>query len=99
MRESVCEQGRVSFVSKRSFKVPTGIPEKKLLFDFIKDKYGKEELMGKVTINSAKLNSWANEEMDLATEREEHDFVIPGLGKSSLYEQLKFTPAKKGKKK
>lgn len=78
--------GLVTIVEKESFATPKTNEEKRLLFDYIKNKYGDEDLMSKMSINSMTLNSWAGEEME--SNRQDPLFRIPGLGEPSIYKKL-----------
>jgi len=55
-----------------TYKVPKEPGSKKELFNYIKDKYGPDNLMAMVSINHQTLNSWAKQELQEVS-------TIPGL--------------------
>lgn len=84
--------GQVYTVTEESFQTPKTIEEKKQLFDYIKNKYGGEDLMAKVSIHSATLNAWAKEEMSAMSS--DPVFRIPGLNEPATFKKLTFRQSK-----
>lgn len=76
--------GMVSVQHRESYKVPKDTEDKKILFDYIKQKYNGETLMSMVSIHSATLNSWANQEAASGV------MQIPGLGQPTVTETISF---------
>lgn len=70
---------------KDTFATPKTNQEKIALFNYIKEKYGPDSLMGMTSINHQTLNSWAKKEI------EDNALVkIPGLGLPTTEEILNF---------
>ena len=69
--------GTASLVTKTMVSVPKNANDKRLLFDYIESKYGPDFLMDKLSIHSASLNSFANQEFENAEDKAL--FRIPGL--------------------
>lgn len=82
------KQGKISIVSKKSYKVPKG-DQKAEFFEWIKETKGEQVLQDLVTINSQTLNSWMKVEEENALERGDLSFEAPGLGEPSTYEQIR----------
>lgn len=76
--------GTLYFNDKMSVRVPKDIEDKKTLFKFILDKYGPTVYWDKVSIHSATLNSFYNEELSAYNEEAKAgailgDFKFPGV--------------------
>lgn len=76
--------GWVYISSKEVYRVPKTNEDKTKLFNYIKEKYGPETLMGMVGIHSGTLTSWANEESASGV------MSIPGLEAPTMVETLNF---------
>jgi trans-2-enoyl-CoA reductase len=66
----------VSVYTKASCKIPQDPMDKQALFDWMQEKGIYDAYR---TVNSQSLNSLVKHEYDLAKERGEFDFKIPGL--------------------
>jgi hypothetical protein len=71
--------GTFSYNMVESFRVPKDLENRKLFFDFLKEK-GVYETM--ISVNSKTLNAFAKEELRAAEDSGELDFTIPGLEKT-----------------
>lgn len=76
--------GMVYISAKEVYRVPSDIPTKTQLFNYIKNKYGVDTLMTMTSINHATLNSWANKESEAGA------MQIPGLEQPTLQETVGF---------
>ena len=83
---SVAGVAQVVLKTKEVYKVPPGTEQKRLLFNYIRGKYGDESLMSMLSINHASLNSWANKETEDGTV-----MTIPGLEQPTMDETLSIT--------
>lgn len=79
--------GTVIRSKKFSVQTPKTTDQKAAFFQWLKDK-GDEVYWQYVTVNSQSLNSLYKEEMDIAKEEGNIDFVIPGILEPTYYEQL-----------
>lgn len=77
-------EGTLIRTQKFSYRVPKG-ENLQAFFEHLK---GRGLYDAYATVNSAQINSFANEEMSQALERGETNFEIPGLGKPSLTEYI-----------
>jgi len=80
--------GTVSRQENWSVKVPKTPDEKTRVFDYIREKYGQDALMGYVTINSNSLNAFYKQEFELAKERKDVRWKLPGIEEPSVYFKL-----------
>lgn len=71
--------------TRESYRTPKTDEDKQLLFAYIQDKYGAQALTRMMSINSATLNSWANEEANTGV------MQIPGLGQPTVTPILSVT--------
>lgn len=76
--------GTLYFNDKMSVRVPKDIESKKTLFKFLLDKYGPTVYWDKVSIHSATLNSFYNQELEAFNEASKAgningDFNFPGV--------------------
>ena len=76
--------GLVYLVEKEVYTTPKTNEEKRLLFQYIKDKYGNDSLSSMLGINYATLNSWANKEVESGVMK------IPGLAQPTMATTLNF---------
>jgi hypothetical protein len=76
--------GSLSVVTLESYKTPKDAEAKKNLFKYIQQKYGQESLTNMLSIHSATLNSWANQEAQSGV------MSIPGLDQPTVTESLRF---------
>lgn len=67
--------GKLIKTTRTSVKIPQG-DDKFAFFDYLREKGQFEAL---ATVNSAQLNKWYKEELELAT-KEKKMLVVPGLG-------------------
>lgn len=79
--------GLVVIREEEAYRTPKTNDEKTRLFNYIKDKYGPDVLMGMASINSQTLNSWANKEAETGV------MSIPGLEAPTMTESLSFRRA------
>lgn len=84
--------GRVHIQTQESFTTPKSNDEKQQLFEYIKQKYGEEDLVSKLSIHSATLNAWAKQEMEANSS--DPIFRIPGLSEPTAFKKLSFREAK-----
>lgn len=73
--------GTFSYRPEESFKVPSTPEDRKLFFDYLKEK-GIFDAM--ITVNSRTLNAFAKEEGVIQEGQGNFDFEIPGLEKSPV---------------
>jgi hypothetical protein len=85
----VDDLGTVNIINKYSVKVPKETTNKQLLFDWISAKYGVETLQGMLSIHSATLNSFVNEQKEKNSLEE-----IPGLDAPTHEKIVRFTSQK-----
>ena len=83
-RHSVKGLGTVSVTSKSSVKVPVGA-DRQAFFEYLR-KQGIFETM--ITVNSATLNSWYNQEMEAAIATGKIDFQVPGILEPKPYDVI-----------
>lgn len=76
------ERGTVSIVNKFSVETPKALEDKRNFFKWLHEKGIFEEY---TTVNSAKLNSLYNEQLELSNDP---NFKIPGIGEAKHYKQL-----------
>ena len=83
-REAYSLEGAVSvdIRSKEVYRVPQTNADKTKLFNYIKEKQGPDALMSMVSIHSATLTTWANEESSQGV------MSIPGLEAPTMTETL-----------
>jgi len=72
----------VSLSHRESFTTPKTPEQKKLLFNYIQEKYGVSTLTGMLSINSQTLNAWASKESEAGV------MQIPGLEAPTATETL-----------
>lgn len=77
--------GTVGYRIREQYTVPKNVIAKECLFKYIEDKYGKDTLMGMMSINSQTLNSWANKEVESGEVQQ-----IPGLDQPTAQEIFSF---------
>lgn len=77
--------GMVRFATKEMYRVPASLEAKKELFAYIENKYGTEALTEMVSIHAAKINAWANSEIE-----ENPGLQIPGLEAPTTTETFYF---------
>jgi len=70
--------GTVYQIEKLVFPTPKSVEQKQALFDYIRQKYGDEALLGYLSMNHNTLNSFAGKEMEVGL-KEDPNFKIPGL--------------------
>lgn len=83
--------GTISITTRESVRLPQTMEEKMAFFDYLKSKGIFEEM---VSVHSATLNSFYKTEKELAAERGELVFSLPGIGEPSRQEILSFRKAK-----
>ena len=82
--------GTAYIINKLTVTTPKTNPDKEALFKYIKEKYGHETFMGFAGINSARLNSFFNEEAALAAKEGVANFEMPGVQQPQSYQTLGF---------
>jgi len=82
--------GMVYLSETENFPTPQGNENKRLLFDYITNKYGYEDLLSKLSIHSKTLNSWAKAEIQSYRDSGDAIFSIPGLGESTVFKDIRF---------
>jgi S-adenosylmethionine:tRNA-ribosyltransferase-isomerase (queuine synthetase) len=87
--------GTVGLRATETVRVPATIEAKQKFFAWLKEQKGVDVLYSMTTVNSQTLNSWYKKESDLAAERGEAGFSVPGLDGTSTRETLAFTTDKK----
>lgn len=81
--------GTISKVVDNSFKMPQGLEDRAALFGYIEGTYGKDALLGYLSIHHQSLNSF------IKTERGNGVYQIPGVGTPTVNEYARFTRARK----
>lgn len=92
--------GTLYFNDKMSVRVPKDIESKKQLFKFLLDKYGPTVYWDKVSIHSATLNSFYNQELEAYNEASKAgnvtgDFNFPGVEAPTAMRSLGLRQEKK----
>lgn len=92
--------GTLYFNDKMSVRIPKNIEAKKELFKFLLDKYGPTVYWDKVSIHSATLNSFYNEELAAFNEASKAgnvtgDFKFPGVEAPTAMRSLGLRSEKK----
>lgn len=82
--------GTAYVINKYSVTTPKTVTEKEQLFKYIAEKYGKDTLDDYLSINSQRLNSFYNKEVELAQNEGRADFRLPGVGEPQLMQSLGF---------
>lgn len=80
-------EGRLSIVEKMRVTVPKSVEDKKALAKYLEKKKIFWELFG---INSQTLNSFYNAEADIAKDRGDADWSMPGVNPPSIELSLQF---------
>lgn len=83
--------GRFNVRVKESIKIPADEKSKTDFFTYLKGQGIFEQM---VSVHSATLNSWYQQEMDAALGRGELEFRVPGLGEPTPRITLAFTRKK-----
>jgi len=78
--------GTMRFAVKEAYRVPKTVEQKRELFRYIQKKYGVDALTDMLSIHAAKINSWANEELEA-----DPGVQIPGLEAPTMTETFYFT--------
>lgn len=78
--------GDITLVEKSSVKVPKDPDSREKFRQFLDEKDMFDALW---SVNSQTLNSWYREEEELAIERGEMDFSVPGIETPSVYTELR----------
>lgn len=81
--------GNIAKIVDLSYKMPSDVTDKRVLFDYITEKYGDDALLGQLSIHHQTLNSFAKSEIASGIAQ------IPGLGSPTTNEYLRFTQARK----
>lgn len=84
--------GQATIVVKNVIQVPKTTDNKRELWSWIKEKYGVDVLDDMLSINSQKLTSWYNQEVE--AHKADPLFTIPGIEAPTAVEHLSFTRAK-----
>lgn len=80
--------GRATIVQKNVITVPKELSDKRSLWDWIAAKYGKDALDDMLSIHSAKLTSWYNQESE--QNKDNPLFKVPGIQPPTMVENLSF---------
>lgn len=83
-RFSVKGFGNISIMNRSSVKVPTG-DERQVFFNSLRERGIFDDM---VTVNSATLNAWYNQELEIAIAAGNIDFKIPGIVEPKIYKTL-----------
>lgn len=78
--------GTISVKNTWTVTTPKTIEDKRALLGYIKDTYGDDTMVAKMTVNSNTLNAFYNEEMKI--HEDDVAFVVPGLTEPLLRESL-----------
>lgn len=78
--------GQFRFQIKESYRVPADAAAKAQLFKYIEDTHGTEALREMLSIHAAKINAWANAEIE-----SNPGLQIPGLEAPTMTETPYFT--------
>jgi hypothetical protein len=81
------EFGRLTCVSRETYKTPKTLEEKEALFNWLKE---KGIFMETVSVVSQTLNALAKREKEASEERGEVFFQIPGLTEKTVSQYLSF---------
>lgn len=81
--------GSINLVNKFMVKVPDSIEDRRLLYEYIKNKYGEETVLKKFSVHSRTLNSFYNEEME--NSEDPSLFSLPGVDTPTHTVNLRFT--------
>lgn len=81
--------GAVVIAVKNVIQVPKTTENKRELWSWIKEKYGVDVLDDMLSINSQKLTSWYNQEVE--AHKADPLFNIPGIEAPTAVESLRFT--------
>lgn len=84
--------GTFSIVNKQVVTVPKENRDKEELFNYIKEKHGEDVLVSMLSIHSAKLNSFYNQEFENAEDKAM--FRIPGLSDPVIRKEGRFLSKK-----
>ena len=71
-----------------SVKIPKDPESKERLFGWIKDHKGEDVLRNMISINSQTLNSFYKAELEVAKEKGDVDWVLPGIETPEVYYTL-----------
>jgi hypothetical protein len=80
--------GTFTRVMKEVVTVPKDLDKKRMLFDWIKERYGDDVLDSMRSINHQSLNSFYNQEVEKASG--DPTFAIPGLDSPTSVESVSF---------
>ena len=86
--------GTVNVIVEMSVQTPKTLSDKRALAMYILNKYGSEVRDNLHSVNSKSLNSFYNQEMDLAFKEGNANFKMPGVGLPSSRKKLRFTAIK-----
>ena len=82
--------GLCSVSFRTSVRTPKTLEEKEAFYSFLKEKGYYDDL---ISVNSQKLNGFYKEQMELAKERGDEDFEIPGIKEVTMTPNLSFRRA------
>lgn len=86
--------GTAYIKSDLQVRVPANKTEKKKLFDYIQEELGDDVLFNLLSINSATLKKFVNDQAAVAAEKGVANFTIPGLQPPTVRKTLGFKSAK-----
>jgi hypothetical protein len=90
LKQFRCEHGLVSIGYFTSVKTPKTPEDRDAFFAWLKQ---KGVFMDTITVHSATLNALYKSEMEIAIQRGDVDFKIPGISEETITERLSFRKA------
>lgn len=78
----------LTLVQRSSVPTPKTKEEKEAFFNWLRQTKGEEVYWSYMGVNSQSLNAFWKVERDLAVERQDIDFALPGVGKESITHTL-----------
>jgi len=93
-----CQYGSMTYQAGINFKFPSNIEDKAKYFSWIKEKYGEDVYLDKVSIYAATNNSFLKEEYLAQEAEKENSFFVPGVSPPEPYVKLGMNK-KRGSKK
>lgn len=87
------ELGLITRLKQFSTLTPKTPEDKQALFDWIRDTKGEDVLLSYQSIAASSLKAFYTQELELAKERNEYDFSIPGIQPPKAYYRINMTKA------
>lgn len=79
--------GLISVVHRTSVKVPKEPTDRERFFQYLRERNLFDSM---ITVNSQTLNAFYKQELELAKERGESDFALPGISGETIVETISF---------